>query len=152
MTVTEPLGPCREYRGPANDRGYAHPVIGGKQVQLTNWIVEQVEGRPLEPGELVMHRCDNPPCFLYDHLVRGTQSANIRDAVTKGRHRSTPKPGESNGRAVLTETIVQSIRVRYRRGKPGVDPGNSRELAVEFGVHVNTIRAIVRREIWSHVG
>lgn len=142
---------CREYRGPANDRGYPHPVIDGKQVHLTNWIVEQVEGRPLEPGEIVMHTCDNPPCFLYEHLQRATQSINMLDAVAKGRHRCTPKPGASNGNARLTARRVRAIRRRYQRGKPGVTPGNSRDLAAEFGVHVNTIRAIVRREIWSHI-
>lgn len=142
---------CRGYRGPANDRGYPHPVIGVRQVQLTNWVVEQAEGRPLEPGEVVLHTCDWPPCFLYEHLRRGTQGDNVRDCVAKGRHRSTPLPGEANGRAVLTARTVRAIRRRYVRGKPGVNKGNSQDLAAEYGVHVNTVRAIVRREIWSHV-
>lgn len=142
---------CRGYRGPANDRGYAHPVLDGTQVQLTNWLVEKVEGRPLERGEVVLHTCDWPPCFLYEHLRRGTQSENMLDAVAKGRHRCTPRPGEANGRAVLDEDAVRDVRRRYRKGRPGADPGNSRDLAAEFGVHVNTIRAIVRREIWDHV-
>ena len=39
---------------------------------LHRWVWEQVNG-PIPPGMVVMHRCDNPPCFRLDHLMLGTQ-------------------------------------------------------------------------------
>ena len=78
-----------EYRGHLVD-GYGYPWIDGRRVLLHRWIVEQVEG-PLLPGEVVRHTCDNPPCFLYDHLARGTRSDNVLDSVERGRHAEASK-------------------------------------------------------------
>ena len=58
------MSQCREYTGPRDRNGYGRPVIAGKQVVLTRWIVEQIEG-PLLPGEIVRHACDNPPGHRY---------------------------------------------------------------------------------------
>lgn len=35
-----------------------------------------------------LHHCDNPPCIEETHLWSSTQLANVRDCVTKGRHRN----------------------------------------------------------------
>ena len=77
--------PCLEYRGPRTKGGYGQPTFDGVQVLLHRWIVEQVEG-PLLPGEVVRHTCDNPPCFRYDHLIRGTYADNAQDAIERGHH------------------------------------------------------------------
>lgn len=37
-------------------------------------------------GKVVRHRCDNPPCFRYDHLVVGTQGDNLDDMRSRGRN------------------------------------------------------------------
>ena len=42
-------------------------------------------------GKVVMHICDNPACFRYDHLRVGTQIDNIHDMFAKGRGRK-PAP------------------------------------------------------------
>ena len=83
---------CLEYRGPHSPepRPYGRPYIDGIRVYLHRWIVEQVEG-PLAPGEVVRHKCDNPACFLYDHLERGTAADNQQDSVRRGRHWNTRK-------------------------------------------------------------
>lgn len=145
MTTTTP---CREYRGPRIGAGYGAPTFDGTQVLLHRWVVEQVEGVPLAPGEVVLHACDNPPCFLYEHLSRGTQSENIRDAMAKGRHRYVAHPGESNGGAKLTEEAVAEIRQRHVRGAAFPDPSSTRALAAEFGIGCTMIRNIMRGDAW----
>lgn len=98
------IGPCRLYRGALNEHGYGVPCLGAvridargenkgrRQVLLHRWVVEQVEGRPLEPGEVVMHLCDTPACYRYSHLRRATQRENIVDGYTKGRIKPPPRP------------------------------------------------------------
>lgn len=55
------------------------PQIG---VHVAAWLV----GHGLVPiGELVRHRCDNPPCGDLDHLLLGTDADNIQDMLERGR-------------------------------------------------------------------
>lgn len=141
--------PCRVYRGPLNAKGYGYPRLpgagGAGGVLLHRWVVEQVEGVPLAAGEVVMHTCDNPPCFLYEHLRRATQSENLLDAVAKGRHRMGVKQGETNGAARLTADAVLSIRAASTAGETAVS------LARRFGVSPSQVRNIVHRRKWRHL-
>lgn len=132
MTATRLDTPCREYRGSRTAKGYGRKRINGVTVMLHRWIVELVEGRKLEPGEVVMHLCDNPPCFRYDHLKRATQRENIQDAVAKGRHRF----GTAQYR--LTSADAHAIRDRLARGDRVTD------VAADYGIarcHVSNIKA-----------
>lgn len=93
------MTPCREYRGNRHPAGYGYPPFGEERrkpngakngrrlVLLHRWVMEQALGRPLERHEIVRHRCDNPPCFLYEHLVLGTHDDNMGDMVERGRSR-----------------------------------------------------------------
>lgn len=46
---------------------------------------ELSSGVRLAKGDLVCHRCDNPPCCNPAHLFVGTAADNIHDMVAKGR-------------------------------------------------------------------
>jgi len=139
---------CLVYRGPDNGHGYGRVSFGpprvdargrrrGRQlVQLHRWVVEQVEG-PLSPGEVVMHTCDNPPCFRYDHLVRATQLVNVRDAERKGRGRRLL--GEAHPNAKLTAADVADIRA---------SSDSQRELAARHGVSRTLIRKVRAGTVW----
>lgn len=76
--------PCREWQGARHPRGYGQMKREGRSIYVHRWVSEQIDG-PIPDGVVVMHRCDNPPCFRYDHLVRGTQKDNLQDMASKGR-------------------------------------------------------------------
>lgn len=153
-----PCDCCRVYGGFRNEHGYGRPAIGPpkprnadghkdgrKQVYLHRWVVEQAEGRPLEAGEVVMHLCDNPPCFRYIHLRRSTQTGNHADMWSKGRGKvPAPMRGARSPHAKLTEDQVRAIR--SRRGS-----AISRVVAAEFGVSGALIRDIWREVVWVDV-
>ena len=83
------MTPCREWQGPRNSAGYGNrytDVEGQRErVYMHRWVVAQIHGWEAIKERVVMHLCDNPPCYRYDHLRIGTQGENIRDAVAKGR-------------------------------------------------------------------
>lgn len=79
------MSACREYQGARTAKGYGRRYIGQHRYQyLHRWVWEQING-PIPEGMLVLHRCDNPPCFLYEHLFLGTVQDNSIDMMSKGR-------------------------------------------------------------------
>jgi hypothetical protein len=53
--------------------------------RIHRWVVAQINGWDAIEGKVVMHKCDQPLCYRYDHLQIGTHGDNVRDASTKGR-------------------------------------------------------------------
>jgi hypothetical protein len=102
-----------------------------------------LHGGILAEGELVLHRCDNPPCVRPEHLFQGTQTTNMADMAAKGR--SNQPTGARHGRTHLTEDDVRMIRDLYDRGIAQT------ALAKQYGVASTTIQAIVSRRNWKHV-
>jgi HNH endonuclease len=147
--------PCRVYRGVLDADGYGRVNKGKKRwdrngrykgrtpILLSRWIVAQVDG-PLAPGEVVRHLCDNPPCFRYDHLKRGTQPENLADMREKGRAARNAQQGTANANALLTEAAVRQILLI-----PATVP--SRVVGAQYGVSSSLIRAVRSRNCWSHV-
>lgn len=147
---TQPTTPCLEYQGRRNSKGYGRPVFptgkrGGYRPLLHRWIIEQVDG-PIPEGMEVLHLCDNPPCFRYDHLAIGTHSDNMQDCIAKGRHRYIAHLGEDNGTAKLTDEQVLEIRQRY-----AVENISQRQLGREYGISGVWVGKIVNREKWKHL-
>lgn len=104
--MTTPLStPCVEYTGFRTARGYGrvNKRVGGKQTgQFAHRMAWAAVYGPIPPGMVVMHLCDNPPCYRLDHLRLATQAENMADKVAKGRQRNSatgplhppaPKPG-----------------------------------------------------------
>lgn len=84
---------------------------------------------------VVMHRCDNPPCYRLDHLQLGTVADNNRDTHIKNRG--------GKGQPKLTFTQAEQIR--------RILATSSRSLAhigTEFGVCATTILNIRLNKIW----
>lgn len=99
---------------------------------------------PIPAGAVVMHKCDNPPCYNIEHLRIGTQLDNIRDCIAKGRKR--PAFGEAVGLAKLTDAKVAEIRWLYAIGDR-----SKRRLAKEFKVSWPAVHRAILRVTWKHV-
>lgn len=76
---------CLEWTRSRNQAGYGHVKRNGKMVNVHRLSLEAKLGRPLGPGMVARHTCDNPPCFNPDHLVEGTYAENTRDMIDRGR-------------------------------------------------------------------
>lgn len=85
--------------------GYGRCSYNGRE-QSTHRIAYQLVYGDIPEGLLVLHSCDNPPCFNPYHVSPGTQKENIQDSVSKGRMHF----GESNGGVKLTPEAVYLIR------------------------------------------
>lgn len=58
--------------------------IGGRTYKVPR-VAYAVYVGPIPRDLVVLHACDNPSCFLIEHLSIGPQRENIRDMFTKGR-------------------------------------------------------------------
>ena len=80
-----------------------------------------------------------------DNLRWGTPRENTNDKYKHG----TILWGSKNHQARLTEAQVLEIREKYIRYSK--TKSNSRQLAEEYGVDMQAIGKIIRRERWNHI-
>lgn len=106
--------------------------MGGKTRLVHRWVYSRLNGgfRGIH-GKQVMHLCDNPPCFRYDHLWCGTHEDNVAERTRKGR--SAKK---------LTLEDVQEIRAALAGGEL------QRVIAERYGVTDGAISHISTGETW----
>lgn len=106
-----------------------------------SWILQNGE---IPDGLCVLHRCDNPLCVNPSHLFLGTQRANMRDKVAKGRA-NTPK-GVACKNSKLTDDDVREIRKL-------IDAGYThRYIGQMFGISNVAVSYIRNKRTWNHIG
>jgi hypothetical protein len=127
---------CTSHRQDA--AGYTVIRRGGTAPQRLHRYVYQLENGPLTSDQVVMHICDNPPCFNPEHLKVGTHADNVHDKVNKGRH----CVGTENGSTKLSDEDVLSIRK---------DTRSHTSIAKDYEVGRATIGQIMRGETWKHL-
>src|SRR6516164_4404309 len=76
---------CWEWTGYRQSAGYGQIEIDGKR-WLTHRLSWALHHDNEEPGDLILHHCDNKPCCNPAHLYEGTHADNWADAVARGRH------------------------------------------------------------------
>lgn len=70
---------CWEWSGTKTLGGYGQIQVDGRREYVHRIVVDA------QPGEVVRHLCDNPPCVNPNHLLRGTTRDNIQDAIDRNR-------------------------------------------------------------------
>ena len=148
-TVIGPRG--KETPGSVMSGGYLRvtTTVNGKRTTLgvNRLVCEAFHGPAPTPQHEAAHA---------DGDLTNNRPGNLRWATSKQNHadrrrHGTDAIGERNGRALLTDEQVRSIRRRYVSGINQHIPGNSQQLAERFGVTQNLVTAIVRREAWPHL-
>ncbi len=85
-----PATECWEWTGHCNSGGYGVICLNGRQRIVSRISANMFLKFDTQSPLLVLHRCDNPPCFNPKHLFIGTQFENLKDMTCKG-HRATWK-------------------------------------------------------------
>lgn len=136
---------CVLYTGATTGGGYGlftlklvYSVYFMQTAHVTAWCVEH--GAPPD-GLHVLHRCDNRKCINTDHLWLGTNTENIADKMSKGRH---PR-GSQFRHAKLTEAKVAALLQERATGS------SAPALAKKYGVTLENIMSIVKGKTWKHV-
>lgn len=133
------LTACHPWIGSCDSNGYGLLKVDNKTVKLPRWAYLQIIG-PLDSKEQVRHTCDNPPCQNPRHWLKGSAKDNMRDMTERGR--APDRRGVKNGRAVLKPEDVLAIR-------GSAEPPSI--LAERYGVTVNNIVMVQRRQSWKHL-
>lgn len=139
--VNKSSGPdgCWPWMRSCSPRGYGKTFHFGK-----DWRAHRLAfflSYKTKPN-MVMHKCDNPPCCNPLHLFPGNHKLNMKDMVVKERA-AKPK-GILHPMSKLSESDVITIRSEFN-GK------NRNELANRFGIKPDYIRYIVDFKRWKHL-
>lgn len=115
-----------------------------------DWRVHRLAYRifhgDLPPFPLILlHSCDNPPCFNPNHLSPGTKADNNRDMLIKGRARGGSLRGERNPLCKLTDEKVREIKRRCAAGE------YQRDVAPDYGISHGLVAHIMAGKTWKHV-
>lgn len=130
---------CIVWKNGKDKDGYGRVRFNGKPtaVHRLSWVFAKGD---IPDGMLIMHSCDNPPCFNIEHLSLGTDSDNHEDSKSKGR--AAIKPGYTHRNAKLTDAQVLEIRNIK---------GTQQSIADLFGISRANVSIIKRGIAWSHL-
>lgn len=126
---------CIEWTG-AKSNGYGQKWVDGK-LWYVHRLVMQRMGHDID-GAMVLHSCDNPACYRYDHLSLGDAATNAAQMLARGR----AAIGEASRNAKLTGAIVAAIRR---------SDASDRSLARRYGVDKKTVALARRGSTWKHI-
>lgn len=133
---------CWEFRSGAMKSGHCRIRMNGKHVLVHRLSYETWVG-PIPEGQLIRHKCDNPPCMNPDHLEPGTHQDNRDDVMARGN--PTFKRGSDHYASKVDEDQVRAIRAGYTSGNSLVS------LSLEYGLSTSAIKKIADRRSWKHV-
>ena len=117
--------------------------LGEQQRYFVHALILAAFVGPRPAGMESLHRDGNGTNNVPANLRWGTHSENVQDALRHGSHVS--HPGSKNGRAILTEADIPTIRERLKSEFPAA-------IARDYGVNRSTIQQIKRGQNWSHIG
>jgi hypothetical protein len=137
----EPGGACWLWQGVRFIRGgygtFTHRP-SGQVVRRAHRVSWELYRGDIPEGMHVLHKCDCRLCVNPDHLFLGDQSENMADKVSKLRQNR----GDKHGMSKLIE--AQAIKVK-------ADPRPYAEIAIDFGISIQTVSNIKLGRSWKHL-
>ena len=127
--IRHSIGRCHLWTASTHNGGYGAIGAGGKGGQMLRapyvaWFLHY--GIWPQKDKILRHRCDNPPCVRWSHLVLGTRKQNTQDSIRRKRF-------VYNIPQKLTTENVSDIKKKLSMGEGVIS------LAKAFGVHRMTI-------------
>ena len=140
---------CWMWYGAKNQHGYGVIGRGGRgrgTAKAHRVSYEMFHGVTLTPGQVLMHRCDNPARINPWHLTIGTHADNAADMRAKGRDVAPPVfRGMRNRASKLNDSSVIEIFEMRARGQP------VSAIARHFDVDRHTVTNVLNRKNWNHI-
>jgi hypothetical protein len=133
---------CWLWSGVKDTSGYGKFSLYAKRVGSHRFSYELATNQKIPSGMVVMHKCDNPKCVNPSHLSIGTHKENTQDMIAKGRKRVVAPKGEGNGKSLLNEEQVRTIRTSKL---------SHAAMARELGVSPNCVRGVRTGRTWTHI-
>lgn len=130
---------CWRYLGAFAPDGYGRFWMDGRTVAAHRASYELHVG-PVAPGLLIAHTCDDRACVNPAHLMAVTPQENVRDMVSKNRHK--PQRGERSRNAKITLQQRNEIVDRYNAGESSIKLGR------EFGLSARYVRHLAAGRAW----
>jgi hypothetical protein len=130
---------CWEWNAYINPVGYAYFWIATQNRKIpAHRVAKMLDEGIKDPSDLsgtvVRHKCDNPACCNPEHLVTGSQSDNMQDAIRRDRVEREFSPSD-----------IREIRELSEEGVSQYD------IAKQYGVTQAMISEIVRGEQYAWV-
>lgn len=122
---------CWPWTGRRDKDGYGALTIRSGEVVRAHRFSYELHRGTLPVGDLVRHRCNNPPCCNPAHLVPGDQVANMRDRSDAGR----APAGETHPNAKFSTATVAAVRAAS---------GTYAEIAARFGMSASQVGNVKR--------
>mgnify|MGYP003527679607 CR=1 FL=1 len=135
----EPSTGCRIWLRSKDKDGYGRVRFEGKNVAVHRLAWTLTNGK-IPDGLILLHSCDNPPCFNLNHLASGTNLDNHDDSKAKGR--AAIQPGAVHRNAKLTDAQVIEIRA---------SDDFHYVIASRYGISRSNVSLIKNGRMWTHL-
>lgn len=138
-------GYCWVWLASTDTKGYGLIGISSGKTKLAHRYSYFLEYGEIPKGQLVLHKCDNPPCVNPDHLFLGSHTDNARDRSAKGRNNRANQKGENCYLSKLTYQQVVEIRKAYHPNKFGI----IKKIADKYGITAGYCGKIINNRVWK---
>ena len=102
---------CLEWSGRRFKKNYGKCGYLGKETYVHRVAYLVTFGPPPPDKPNILHRCDNPPCFLPEHLYAGTPQRNVDDMFERGRSPNGSRIEERVNRTEFEEIWAEGMYV-----------------------------------------